>query len=61
MKNPEKKQSQNYPAIVYGDRDCTKRVKKGAPIGWMIWGRSVVAVVLLGGIYVPFNLTNKVF
>jgi hypothetical protein len=60
MKNPEKKTPQNCPAVVYGNRDCTVRAKAGAPIGWMIWGGRVVAVLLLNGFYVPFNLANKV-
>ncbi len=60
MKNPESQKSQNCPAIVYGNRECTVLVKKGAEIGWMIWGRMVVAVVKLDGLYVPFNLAQKI-
>ncbi|MDO8579603.1 MAG: hypothetical protein Q7R72_01895 [bacterium] len=61
MKNPEsEKQSENCPAIVYGNRQCTVPVKSGAEIGWMIWGRRVVAVVLRDGFYVPLNLADKV-
>lgn len=61
MKKPELNKTQNCPAIVYGNRECTVPVRKGAEIGWMIWGRRVVAVMLLDGLYVPFNLADKVF
>ena len=58
MKNPEK-QSQNCPAVVYGNRQCTVPVKAGAEVGWMMWGRRVVAVVLRDGFYVHFNLADQ--
>jgi hypothetical protein len=58
--NPEISESVNCPAEVFGNRECTKPVEAGDEVGWMIWGRRVVVVLKLDGLWVPHHFANKI-